>query len=187
MRRQSGEGGRPHGGDHIGANPCARGLRAATRRAKSDAFFPFPAAFPDVENAMLKALLLCCLILSPAVALAQGWALGGMDAVAYRSQGDAVPGETDISTQWAGKEWHFASEENRAAFEANPRAFAPGLNGLCPVALAEGRVVEGNPRYFAVVGQRLYLLESEPSRRQFTRDPREWLMRAKAAFVKLSR
>lgn len=135
---------------------------------------------------ILKAVLLSlATLLAPVAALAQGWALGGMDAVAYRSAGDAVPGRSEISTRWAGQEWHFATEDNRAAFEANPRAFAPGLNGYCPVALAKGQVVAGNPRYFAIVGQRLYLMQSEAARQQFRADPRDWLMRAKAAFVKL--
>lgn len=133
----------------------------------------------------LRAALFGLLSLLPAAALADGWALGGMDAVAYRSQGAAVPGKSAISTRWAGQEWHFASESNRASFEANPRAFAPGFNGLCPVALAGGRPVEGNPQFFAVVGQRLYLFETDNARQEFVSNPRDLLMNAKAQFVKL--
>ena len=134
---------------------------------------------------ILAPLLALILALLP-MAAAAGWALGGMDAVAYRTQGAAVPGETDIRTRWAGYDWHFATEENRAAFEANPRAYAPGLRGLCPRTLASDHVpVAGDPRYFVVVGQRLYLLASPAAREAFLADPRGTLMRAKKVFVEL--
>lgn len=137
---------------------------------------------------MLKPLILALLfsVLPAAAAMAGEWALGGMDAVAYREQGAAVPGNGRIVTHWAGLDWHFTSEDNRAAFEANPRAFAPGLNGMCPVALAlQGRAVPGDPRYFVLVGQRLYLTSSPDSQARFMADPRGILMKAKAAFIRL--
>lgn len=171
--------------DHKRATQYRQGLRRARRRATS---VPRADATPCESRTLtlIRAALLILLSFAPGFALAAGWALGGMDAVAYRSAGDAIPGESEISTRWAGQEWHFATEENRAAFEANPRAFAPGFKGLCPVALAEGRAVEGNPRYFAVAGDRLYLFESEGARRAFLKDPQNGLKRAKAAFGKLA-
>lgn len=137
---------------------------------------------------MLKRALIVALLagVMPSLSLAAGWALGGMDAVAYRMNGNAIPGQTSISTRWGGQEWHFSSEENRALFEANPRAYAPGFDGYCPVSLAEGARREGNPRYFTIVGQRLYFFRSDQARRIFMSDPRRWLMDAKAAFVKHS-
>lgn len=137
---------------------------------------------------MLKFLSLALmLVLAPvAAASAQEWALDGMDPVAYRSQGAAVPGRSNIVTHWAGLDWHFASEDNRAAFEANPRAFAPGFRGYCPTLLAlKGRATPGDPRYFVVVGQRLYLFSSPDSRTRFLAEPRALLMKAKAAFIGL--
>lgn len=123
--------------------------------------------------------------LAPAVSQAQDWALDGIDPVGYSRAGAAVPGRSDIVTMWHGQSWHFASEENRAAFEANPRVYAPGLGGLCVVALSEGRSEPGNPRYFAVIGQRTYLLRSESAREKLLADPQHVLMRAKATWAKL--
>ena len=135
---------------------------------------------------LIARLLALVLLTLPLQALAEGWALGGMDAVAYRSEGRAVPGRGDVVTRWAGQDWHFVSEENRAAFEGNPREYAPGLRGLCPVELAEsGRAVPGDPHLFAIIGQRLYLLSSPSAREVFLADPRSILMRAKEAFVAL--
>lgn len=134
---------------------------------------------------ILRTFLFFLLLAMPLAARAQGWALGGMDPVAYRTQGAAVAGRSDLVTTWAGQNWHFASEENRAAFEANPREFAPGFGGLCPVSLAEGRPQPGDPRVFAIIGERLYLIRSVDARAQLMADPRGILMKAKEAFVAL--
>ncbi|MDT1061870.1 YHS domain-containing (seleno)protein [Paracoccus sp. CPCC 101403] len=129
--------------------------------------------------------LLLSLTFASHAAQAQDWALDGMDPVSYSREGAAIPGRSDIVTMWRGKSWHFATEDNRTAFEANPRAFAPGLGGLCVVALSEGRSEPGNPRYFAVIGQRTYLLRSEAARRRLLADPQHVLMQAKAVWARL--
>lgn len=136
---------------------------------------------------ILRTLLLFLLAAAPLSALAQGWALGGMDVVAYRTQGAAVAGRSDIVTTWSGQNWHFTSEENRAAFEANPREYAPGFGGLCPVSLSEGAPEHGDPHVFAIIGERLYLFRSAQARQQMMSNPRGVLMRAKEAFVALGK
>lgn len=136
---------------------------------------------------MIRALftsLLLSLPVSPA--LAQDWALDGMDPVSYGTENAAVPGRSDLVTLWRGKAWHFASEQNRSMFEANPGAYAPGLGGLCVVALSEGRSEPGNPRYFVVIGQRTYLLRSEHARERLLADPQRLLMRAKAVWARMN-
>lgn len=121
----------------------------------------------------------------PGLAQAQDWALEGIDPVSYATEERAVPGRGDIVTMWDGMAWHFATEANRESFEANPRAFAPGLEGLCVVALAEGRSEPGNPRYFAVIGQRTYLVRSERAREKLLNDPKTVLMEAKATWARM--
>ncbi|WP_299911623.1 YHS domain-containing (seleno)protein [uncultured Paracoccus sp.] len=116
---------------------------------------------------------------------AQDWALGGFDPVGYQAEGRAVPGRNDISTLWQGMVWHFATVENRAMFEADPRSYAPGLNGLCPVALSRGRSQPGDPRHFVIVGQRVYLLGSDDNQRSFMKDPRAILMQARKVWASL--
>ena len=85
------------------------------------------------------------LALAAPLAQAQDGALDGIDPVAYSAESAAVPGRADLVTLWRGKAWHFASEQNRTTFEANPKAYAPGLDGLCAVALSEGILEEGEP------------------------------------------
>lgn len=135
----------------------------------------------------MKALVLSLLVLlAPAFpAVAEDWALGGYDAVAYGRLGKPVPGRSDIATMWKGEIWHFANEENRARFESDPRAYAPGFKGLCPVSLSEGRMEKGDPRHFIIIGNRLYLLRSERAERQIARTPRDVLMKAKENWARL--
>lgn len=136
---------------------------------------------------MIRALLTSLLLISPvSPALAQNWALDGMDPVSYGTDNAAVPGRSDLVTLWRGKAWHFASEHNRTLFEANPGAYAPGLGGLCVVALSEGRSEPGNPRYFVVIGQRTYFLRSERARARLMADPQQVLMRAKAYWARMN-
>ncbi|MFV0301711.1 MAG: YHS domain-containing (seleno)protein [Paracoccus sp. (in: a-proteobacteria)] len=118
--------------------------------------------------------------------LAQDWALGGFDPVGYQAEGRAVPGRNDISTVWKGMVWHFATVENRAMFESDPRAYAPGLNGLCPVALSHGRREAGDPRHFVIIGHRVYLLGSDDNQRKFMLDPRAILMEARRVWAGLN-
>ena len=118
-------------------------------------------------------------------AFAQDWALGGYDAVGYSQSGRAVPGRTDIATMWKGQVWHFASEENRARFEADPRSYAPGFGGLCPVTLSEGKKQQGDPRHFVIIGQRLYLLRSGAAERRLLESPRKIIMEAREALARM--
>lgn len=121
----------------------------------------------------MRILVLSMLLsLSPALpAAAQDWAVGGFDPVGYAQAGRALPGRSDIATMWRGKVWHFSSEENRARFEADPRSYAPALGGMCPVSIVDGRPQPGDPRHFAMVGGRLYLLESGAAERRLMQDP----------------
>lgn len=128
----------------------------------------------------MKTLLLSLILTSAPVlpALAQDWAMDGFDAVGFLESGRPVPGRGDISTLWKGQVWHFATEENRSRFEADPRSFAPAFDGLCPVALSEGRQVPGDPRHFMVIGDRLYLVGSSRAARKLQQAPRDILARA---------
>ena len=133
----------------------------------------------------IKSTLLALLLTLPLSAFAGDWALGGFDPVAYVTQERAVPGRGDIVTNWRGREYHFASEANRALFEANPRAYTPGFDGLCVVALTEGRSEPGDPRQFVTIGQRVYFVGTEGRRRELLSHPRDMLMQAKGMFLKL--
>lgn len=84
-------------------------------------------------------------------------ALDGYDPVAYFNAGKPERGNPAHRASWNGATWHFASPENKAAFEANPQAFAPQYGGYCAWALSEGYTAKGDPHAWRIVDGKLYV------------------------------
>ncbi|RIA55134.1 YHS domain-containing (seleno)protein [Dichotomicrobium thermohalophilum] len=95
-----------------------------------------------------------------------GFAISGHDVVAYfemeqapvgEKQPEAVPGRKDITAEYNGATWAFASEENREKFLANPEKYVPAYDGHCAYGVAKGGKVPGNPDLWRIVDGQLYL------------------------------
>lgn len=85
-------------------------------------------------------------------------AIQGYDPVAYFSQQKAVKGKSEITTQYQGVVYQFASEQNRKLFIANPSRFEPQYGGWCAFAMGDyGKKVKVNPETFKIVDDKLYL------------------------------
>ncbi len=94
----------------------------------------------------------------PLIALnKKGVAINGYDTVAYFDQSKAVKGSKKYSCEYNEATWYFSSEENREKFLENPEKFAPQYGGYCAHALAEGKLIEANPKAFVVKDDKLYL------------------------------
>jgi YHS domain-containing protein len=95
-----------------------------------------------------------------------GFAVSGYDVVAYRSlqqspvgtmQVAAIPGQADITAEYNGATFAFASQENRDMFLENPEYFVPQYDGHCAYGVSKGGKVPGNPNLWRIVDDRLYL------------------------------
>ncbi|MEM6577837.1 MAG: YHS domain-containing (seleno)protein [Pseudomonadota bacterium] len=95
-----------------------------------------------------------------------GFAVSGFDVVAYRSleqssvgeaQPKAVPGLSSITADFNGATFAFATEENKAAFEANPEFYVPEYDGHCAYGVSKGGKVPANPHLWRIVDDKLYL------------------------------
>jgi len=84
-------------------------------------------------------------------------ALDGHDPVAYFKTGKPLKGNPAQALSWNGATWHFASADNKAAFEANPQAFAPQFGGHCAWAVSQGYTAKGDPSTWRIVDGKLYL------------------------------
>jgi hypothetical protein len=100
-----------------------------------------------------------------------GLAIGGVDPVAYFTDHRMVTGRPEIEAPRAGAVWRFRNVDNRRFFLARPDIYAPQFGGYDPVDIARGVTYAGNPRYWLVTGDRLYLFGSENSRTTFAADP----------------
>jgi YHS domain-containing protein len=100
-----------------------------------------------------------------------GLAIGGFDPVAYFIDQKARAGNGEFEHAFAGVVWRFANEGNRAAFADHPFVYAPRFGGHDPVGLARGNGVPGDPGYWLVSKDRLYLFFSRETRDAFLEDP----------------
>ena len=104
-----------------------------------------------------------------------GVAIEGFDPVAYFVDARPRIGRDDLEASEAGVVWRFRNEGNRASFVAHPEIYGPQFGGYDPTDLARGVTVAGNPRFWLISGERLYLFAREQSRDAFTAHPERFL------------
>ena len=93
----------------------------------------------------------------PYIDINTGMALSGYDPVAYFTHGRPVQGRPDITAQYDGGIYAFATPRNREQFLENPAAYLPEYDGYSAYAAALGQVAPGNPQNWSIVDDRLYL------------------------------
>lgn len=84
-------------------------------------------------------------------------ALHGHDPVAYFTAGAPTPGRAEFAAEHEGVTYYFASKENRDAFQKSPGRYAPAYGGYCAFGVSVGKKFDGNPAYWTISGDRLYL------------------------------
>lgn len=99
-----------------------------------------------------------------------GIAIAGFDPVAYFVAGKPVQGSADLEMIWGGAAWRFANLGNLEAFRADPTVYAPQFGGYDALAIASRVALAGDPRLFAIVGDRLFLFRDMQSRQSFMAD-----------------
>ncbi len=107
-----------------------------------------------------------------------GLAIEGFDPVAYFTDGAPEIGLPQFEASEAGAVWRFRNEGNRASFVAHPDIYGPQFGGYDPIDVARGVTVAGNPRFWLIAGQRLYLFGREETRNAFAVDPAHVLRQA---------
>ena len=97
--------------------------------------------------------------------------------VAYFQEASAVKGKVEISYDWMGTSWLFASEDNRELFIASTQDYAPQYGGYCAYAMAQGSIAKSDARAWSIIDERLYLNLSKDIRKI-------WKKKAKRLFIK---
>src|SRR3954468_22595430 len=88
-----------------------------------------------------------------------GVAIMGYDTVAYFTDGKAVKGSENISYNWLGTPWHFASKKHQEMFMSDPVKYAPQYGGYCAGEVVGGSVtVNIDPEAFKIIDGKLYLI-----------------------------
>ncbi len=92
-----------------------------------------------------------------AVYATKAGAIKGYDPVAYFTQNKPVKGAADITFEWNGATWHFASAEHRDLFKQSPEKYAPQYGGWCAYGWAQGYPAKIEPEAWSIVDGKLYL------------------------------
>lgn len=116
-----------------------------------------------------------------------GLAIAGFDPVAYFTDSMAIQGLPDFEAREGGAVWRFRNEGNRASFIAHPEIYGPQFGGYDPVDLGRGVSYPGNPHFWLVVGQRLYLFGREENRDAFAAEPERFLKEATSRWPAVER
>lgn len=114
-------------------------------------------------NKTISLLIFSCLLVATGeaadtlqYATADG-AIDGYDPVSYFMDERAERGSPDITAEWNGAVWHFASKEHHDAFVENPENYAPQYGGFCALGMAHGGDVPTNPEAWTIYEGKLYL------------------------------
>jgi hypothetical protein len=157
------------------------------QRQERNGMWPARARCPGIALIALGAVVLCIGSLAAFATTTErvvvnrfsGLAIEGYDPVAYFVVGEPVKGLPDFEASQAGAVWRFHNEGNRASFVAHPEVYGPQFGGYDPTDVARGVVVAGNPRFFLITGERLYLFSLEANREAFAGDPGHFLEQAR--------
>ncbi len=103
---------------------------------------------------------------SPAISLGyfNKLAMNGYDVMTYWKGGEPKEGNPEIAADYRGATWIFVNEDNRAAFLADPEAYAPRYGGYCAYAASQEQVSNVDPFAWHLWRQTL-------SELQFARSP----------------
>lgn len=88
-----------------------------------------------------------------------GVAIMGYDPVAYFTEGKAVKGSQELSYEWLGTPWYFASKKHQEMFMSKPAKYAPQYGGYCAgeVVGSGTTTVNIDPEAFKIIDGKLYL------------------------------
>ncbi|MFO1500515.1 MAG: YHS domain-containing (seleno)protein [Verrucomicrobiota bacterium] len=84
-------------------------------------------------------------------------ALKGYDPVSYFVAKGPLKGKREVTAEYQGATYQFASAQNRALFVDSPQKYLPAYGGWCATAMAKGEKVEIDPANYKVTNGRLFL------------------------------
>ncbi|WP_210238771.1 YHS domain-containing (seleno)protein [Cohaesibacter sp. CAU 1516] len=114
-----------------------------------------------------------------------GLALQGYDPVAYFTMGKPTEGSYKITAVHQDVTYRFASEEHKAAFEANPDKYLPQYGGFCAFGASMGYKFDGDPENWKIVDGELYLNLSDEIQAKWETDIPGYIVKADDKWTKI--
>lgn len=114
-----------------------------------------------------------------------GLTLRGYDPVSYFTAGAPAKGDFQITSEYGGAVYRFASEDNKAMFDAEPAKYAPQYGGYCAMGAAMGIKLDGDPDLWKIVNDKLYLNVAPPVAEKWSSDPATYIEQADARWPEI--
>lgn len=117
----------------------------------------------------MKTFLLSLFLLLPGLVIAQtseseyfnlgkdNLAIKGYDPVSYFLEAGPQEGKKDLTHQYNGATYRFASEANLKTFMEDPAKYEPAYGGWCAYAMGKGYTADANPKTFKILDGKLLL------------------------------
>jgi YHS domain-containing protein len=107
------------------------------------------------------------------------YAINGYDTVNYFTEGKPAEGNKKFTFEYKGAKWKFKNAENLELFKANPQKYAPQYGGHCAWRMAiDGVGVYGNPNFWTIVDNKLYLNYNKSINQLWTKDIPNFIVKA---------
>jgi len=100
----------------------------------------------------------------------KGVALDGMDPVTYSTDSPAE-GVAEQTSAHGGATFQFATAENKAAFDADQKKYAPAFGGYCAFAASQNRLSPSDPTVYMNFEGQLLMFTNADFLEQFKKDP----------------
>ena len=102
-------------------------------------------------------------------------ALEGYCPVSLKTMNKWVKGVPSIQRVFDGRAYHFANQQGKKMFLADPAKYVPVLGGDCVVSLVKmGKRVPGNIRHATLHEGRLFLFANEEGKKMFLASPQTY-------------
>jgi hypothetical protein len=97
-------------------------------------------------------------------------AIQGYDPVAYFTDGTPRRGSPKFEYEWDEHRYWFFRAENRELFRTDPLRYAPQFANYCAMSLAQGMIVEADPKNWLISDGKLYLFGKSIGPELFEKD-----------------
>ena len=91
--------------------------------------------------------------------------LKGADVVAYFTQNRYVQGSPQFKSVYEDVTFRFASADNKAMFDRDPKKYLPEFGGYCANGISYGIPWGGDADRFKMIGGKLYLFGGQGDRK----------------------
>jgi YHS domain-containing protein len=112
-------------------------------------------------------------------------AMQAYDPGAFHRTGEALKGNPSILAEYGGYKFAFSSEENKAAFEAQPERYLPAFGGYCAFGVSIGVLFPVEIDTWEIIDGRLVLQYNQDIKKLFGEDRAENLRKAEANWAKM--